>query len=557
MSSNSKTKTTLKIIPLGGVNEIGKNMTVLEYGDEIIVIDCGTAFPEEEMLGIDLVIPDITYLMKNREKIRGIIVTHGHEDHIGALPYVLKQINVPIYGTRLTLGLIEMRLKEHGINNARLYCVKPDDRLRFSKFNVEIIRTSHSIADAIALAIHTPVGTVVHTGDFKIDYTPIDGEVIDLAKFAKLGDKGVLALLSDSTNVERPGYTMSERTVGETFERIFATASGRIIVATFASNIHRVQQIVDAAYKYNRKVCISGRSMINVISVALELGYVNFPKNILIDIDQIDRYPPNRIVIITTGSQGEPMSALSRMASSEHRKLEIIPGDMVIISANPIPGNEKLISRVINQLFSRGASVIYEALADVHVSGHACQEELKLIYTLLKPKFFIPVHGEYRHLKQHALLIESLGMPKENIQLLDIGDVLELTPNSMKVTGSVPAGRVLVDGLGIGDVGNIVLRDRKHLSQDGLMVVVVTISKESSSLVSGPDIISRGFVYVRESEQLMEDAKNIVKKILERCEEKRITDWSTIKSSIKDGLRNFLYERTKRNPMILPIIIEI
>lgn len=555
MSSNSKT--ALKLIPLGGVNEIGKNMTVFEYGDEIIVIDCGTAFPEEEMLGIDLVIPDITYLMKNKDKIKGIIVTHGHEDHIGALPYVLKQINVPIYGTRLTLGLIETKFKEHGIDNARLYCVKPGERVRFSKFNIEIIRTSHSIADAIALAIHTPVGTVVHTGDFKIDYTPIDGEVIDLAKFAMLGEKGVLALLSDSTNVERPGYTMSERTVGKTFEEIFATATGRIIVATFASNIHRVQQIVDAAYKYNRKVCISGRSMINVVTVALELGYIDFPKNILIDIDQIDRYPADRVVVITTGSQGEPMSALSRMASSEHRKLEIVPGDLVIISANPIPGNEKLISRVINQLFSKGANVIYEALADVHVSGHACQEELKLIYTLLKPKYFIPVHGEYRHLKQHALLVESLGMPKENIQLLNIGDVLELTPNSMKVTGSVPAGRILVDGLGIGDVGNIVLRDRKHLSQDGLMVVVVTISKESSSLVSGPDIISRGFVYVRESEQLMEDAKSIVKKILERCEEKKITDWSTIKASIKDGLRNFLYERTKRNPMILPIIIEI
>jgi len=555
VSSNSRT--ALKLIPLGGVNEIGKNMTVLEYGDEIIVIDCGTAFPEEEMLGIDLVIPDITYLIKNKDKVKGIIVTHGHEDHIGALPYVLKQINVPIYGTRLTLGLIETKFKEHGIDNVRLYCVKPGERLKFSKFNIEIIRTSHSIADAIALAIHTPVGTIVHTGDFKIDYTPIDGEVIDLAKFAKLGEKGVLALLSDSTNVERPGYTMSERTVGKTFEQIFATATGRIIIATFASNIHRVQQIIDAANKYNRKVCISGRSMINVISVALELGYIDFPKNILIDIDQIDRYPADRVVIITTGSQGEPMSALSRMALSEHRKLEIVPGDLVIISANPIPGNEKLISRVINQLFSKGANVIYEALADVHVSGHACQEELKLIYTLLKPKFFIPVHGEYRHLKQHALLVESLGMPKENIQLLDIGDVLELTPNSMKVAGSVPAGRILVDGLGIGDVGNIVLRDRKHLSQDGLMVVVVTISKESSSLVSGPDIISRGFVYVRESEQLMEDAKSIVKKILERCEEKKITDWSTIKSSIKDGLKNFLYERTKRNPMILPIIIEI
>lgn len=553
----SSKNNTLKLIPLGGVNEIGKNMTVLEYGEEIIVIDCGLNFPEEEMLGIDLVIPDITYLLKNKDKVKAIIVTHGHEDHIGALPYVLKQINVPIYGTRLTLGLIENKFKEHGINNAKLHCVKPGNKLKLGSFNIEIIRTSHSIADAIALAICTPVGIIVHTGDFKVDYTPIDGEVIDLAKFAKLGEKGVLALLADSTNVERPGYTMSERTVGETFEQIFATAGGRIIVATFASNIHRIQQIVNAANKYNRKVCISGRSMINVISVAMELGYIDFPKNILIDVDEIDRYPDNRIVVITTGSQGEPMAALSRMASSEHRKLEIVPGDMVIISANPIPGNEKLISRVINQLFSKGANVIYEALADVHVSGHACQEELKLIHTLVKPKFFIPVHGEYRHLKQHAMLAESLGMPKENIRLLEIGDVLELTPDSCKVTGSVQAGRILVDGLGIGDVGNIVLRDRKHLSQDGLMVVVVTISKESCTPIAGPDIISRGFVYVRESEQLMEDAKTVVKGILDQCEERKIMDWSTIKSSIKDGLRNFLYERTKRNPMILPIIIEI
>jgi len=553
----SKSNNTLKLIPLGGVNEIGKNMTVFEYGDEIIVIDCGMTFPEEEMLGIDLVIPDITYLLKNRDKVKGFIVTHGHEDHIGALPYVLRQLNVPIYGTRLTLGLIETKFKEHGINNVKMHCVKPGDKVKFGNFKVEIIRTSHSIADAVALAIHTPVGIIVHTGDFKIDYTPIDGEVIDLAKFAELGKKGVLALLSDSTNVERPGYTMSERTVGKTFEQIFATATGRIIVATFASNIHRIQQIIDAAEKYNRKVCISGRSMINVVSVAMELGYIDFPKNILIDIDQIDRYPADRIVVITTGSQGEPMSALSRMASSEHRKLEIIPGDMVIISANPIPGNEKLISRVVNQLFYKGANVIYEALADVHVSGHACQEELKLIYTLVKPKFFVPVHGEYRHLKQHANLAKSLGMPESNIQLLGIGDVLEFTSNSMKVTGTVPAGRILVDGLGIGDVGNIVLRDRKHLSQDGLMVVVVTISKESSALISGPDIISRGFVYVRESEQLMENAKIVVKEILEECEEKKITDWATIKSNIKDGLKNFLYERTKRNPMILPIIIEI
>ena len=554
MSSNNN---TLKLIPLGGVNEIGKNMTLLEYGDEIIVIDCGVSFPEEEMLGIDLVIPDISYLLKNKEKVKAIVVTHGHEDHIGALPYVLKQINVPVYGTRLTLGLIENKLKEHSLDKVKLQCVKSGDRVKLGNFKVEIIRSSHSIADAVALAIHTPVGVIVHTGDFKIDYTPIDGQVIDFAKFAKLGEKGVLALLADSTNVERPGYTMSERVVGATFEHIFGTAKGRIIVATFASNIHRIQQIVNAAVKYNRKICVSGRSMVNVMSVAVELGYIKVPNGTLIDIDQIQNYPDERMVIITTGSQGEPMSALSRMASSDHRKIEITPGDMVIISANPIPGNEKLISKVINQLFLRGANVIYESLADVHVSGHACQEELKLIHTLVKPKFFIPVHGEYRHLKQHANLAESLGMPRENIMLLDIGNVVEFTPDSCSITGSVTAGRVLVDGLGIGDVGNIVLRDRKHLSQDGLMVVVVTISKGSGISIAGPDIISRGFVYVRESEQLMEDAKEVVRQVLDQCEENQVTDWATMKYKIKEGLKVFLYEKTKRNPMILPIIMEI
>lgn len=555
MSSNKNNK--LKLIPLGGVNEIGKNMTLLEYGDEIIVIDCGLSFPEEEMLGIDLVIPDISYLLKNKEKVRAIIVTHGHEDHIGALPYVLKQINVPVYGTRLTLGLIENKLKEHSLDRVKLQCVKPGNKIKLGNFKVEIIRSSHSIADAVALAIHTPVGVIVHTGDFKIDYTPIDGQVMDFAKLAKLGERGVLALLADSTNVERPGYTMSERVVGATFENIFGTAKGRIIVATFASNIHRIQQIVNAAVKYNRKICVSGRSMVNVMSVAVELGYIKVPSGTLIDIDQIQNYPEDRMVIITTGSQGEPMSALSRMASSDHRKIEIIPGDMIIISANPIPGNEKLISKVINQLFLRGADVIYESLADVHVSGHACQEELKLIHTLVKPKYFIPVHGEYRHLKQHANLAESLGMPKENIMLLEIGNVVEFTPNSCKINGSVTAGRILVDGLGIGDVGNIVLRDRKHLSQDGLMVVVVTISKDSGVSIAGPDIISRGFVYVRESEQLMEDAKEVVRQVLDQCEENRITDWATIKYKIRESLKVFLYEKTKRNPMILPIIMEI
>ncbi len=554
MTSKSK---TLKIIPLGGLGEIGKNMTVFEFDEDIVIVDCGISFPEDEMLGIDLVIPDITYLEKNKEKIRGVVLTHGHEDHIGALPYLLKQINIPVYGTRLTLGLVEYKLKEHSIDYANLNCIKAGETIKLGVFSVEFIKTSHSIADSVALAIHTPVGVVIHTGDFKIDYTPIDGEVIDLGRFASLGEKGVLALLADSTNVERPGYTMSEKTVGVTFENIFADAKGRIIVALFASNIHRIQQVIDAAERYNRKICVSGRSMMNVVSVAVELKYLRLPPDMYIDIDHINNYEDNKIVVLTTGSQGEPMSALARMAYSEHRKLDIKPGDMVIISATAIPGNEKLVSRIINQLFKKGANVIYEALADIHVSGHACQEELKLIHTLVKPKFFIPVHGEFRHLKQHAMLAEALGMPKENIFICEIGNVLEFTSDSCKVTGTVTAGRVLVDGLGIGDVGNIVLRDRKHLSQDGLMVVVVTISKDSSSVVAGPDIISRGFVYVREAEDLMEEARDLVVKILEEHEEKKIMDWNSIKVSIKDELRDFLYEKTKRKPMILPVIMEI
>ncbi|HPT77864.1 MAG TPA: ribonuclease J [Candidatus Atribacteria bacterium] len=552
----SKVK-TLKIIPLGGLGEIGKNMTVFEYDEDIVIVDCGISFPEDEMLGIDLVIPDITYLEKNKDKIRGVVLTHGHEDHIGALPYLLKQINIPVYGTRLTLGLVEYKLKEHSIDYAKLHCVKAGDIIKLGVFSVEFIRTSHSIADSVALALHTPVGVVIHTGDFKIDFTPIDGEVIDLGRFASLGEKGVLALLADSTNVERPGYTMSEKTVGVTFENIFAEAKGRIIVALFASNIHRIQQVIDAAERYNRKICVSGRSMMNVVSVAVELNYLRLPADMYIDMDHINNYDDDKIVVLTTGSQGEPMSALARMAYSEHRKLEIKPGDMVIISATAIPGNEKLVSRIINQLFKKGANVIYEALADIHVSGHACQEELKLIHTLVKPKFFIPVHGEYRHLKQHAMLAETLGLPKENIFICEIGNVLEFTPDSCKVTGTVTAGRVLVDGLGIGDVGNIVLRDRKHLSQDGLMVVVVTISKDSSSVVAGPDIISRGFVYVREAEDLMEEARELVVNILEEYEEKKMMDWNSIKVSIKDELRDFLYEKTKRKPMILPVIMEI
>lgn len=551
-------KEKLKIIPLGGLGEIGKNMTAIEFKNDLIVIDCGLMFPEEEMLGIDIVIPDITYLLKNRDKFKAICLTHGHEDHIGALPYVLKQINVPVYGTKLTLGIVETKLKEHGLlKEVELKCVKPKDVIRIGDISVEFIKTNHSIADSTALAIHTPAGTVVHTGDFKIDYTPIDGDVIDLARFAELGREGVLLMMADSTNVERPGYTMSESIIGQTFLDVFRMAKERIIVATFASNIHRVQQIINAAFMYNKKVTVSGRSMVNVVDVAVDLGYLNIPEGTMIDIDDIDKYPNNQIVIITTGSQGEPMSALVRMSTAEHKKVNICPGDTIIISATPVPGNEKLVSRVINQLFKKGADVIYEDLADVHVSGHACQEELKLIHTLLKPKFFAPVHGEYRHLKQHALLAQKLGMKEENIFILDAGSVLEMDHKSARIAGSVTAGQVLVDGLGVGDVGNIVLRDRKHLSQDGILTVVVTMSKETGGVIAGPDIISRGFVYVRESEDLMDEAKEVVRDALSKCEERQITDWATIKTYIKEALRGFLYEKTKRKPMILPIIMEI
>lgn len=553
-----KEKEKIKIIPLGGLNEIGKNLTAIEYKNDIVVIDCGLSFPDDEMLGIDLVIPDITYLQKNIEKVKGIFLTHGHEDHIGALPYVLKEMNVPVYGTKLTLGIIQTKLKEHNLLSVvELKCVKPKDIVKLDNVSVEFIRTSHSIADSVAIAIHTPIGVILHTGDFKIDYTPIDGCVADLARFAELGKRGVLVMLADSTNVERPGYTMSESTVGETFGRIFTNAKGRIIVATFASNIHRIQQIITESIKYNRKVAVSGRSMENIMEVAMELGYIDANKDVFINVDNINKYPNNRITIITTGSQGEPMSALSRMASSEHKKVNIIPGDRVIISASAIPGNEKLISKVINQLFKKGADVIYEALADVHVSGHACQEELKLMHTLVKPKFFMPVHGEYRHLKQHAELAVKLGLPSSNVVIADNGDVIEVTRDSIRKNGTVISGQVFVDGLGVGDVGNIVLRDRKHLSQDGILTVVVTIEKESGSVIAGPDIISRGFVYVRESEDLMEEARELVKDALKKCEEKHITEWASIKSNIKEVLRVFLYERTRRKPMILPIIMEI
>lgn len=554
----AKNKKKLKVISLGGLLEIGKNITVFEYGEDIIVVDCGLAFPEDEMLGIDMVIPDVSYLVKNRDKVKGIFITHGHEDHIGALPYVLRDINVPVYGTKLTLGLVEYKLVEHGmISDVRLNTVKHGDIVDLGAFKVEMIRSTHSIADSVALAIHTPVGVIIHTSDFKIDFTPIEGEPMDFARLAELGKKGVLLLMSDSTNVEREGYTMSERTVGETFEEIFMNATSRILVATFASNVHRVQQIINASVKFDRKVAICGRSMVNVVKVAMDLGYLSVPEGVMIDIDHIDRYRRERLVIITTGSQGEPMSALTRIAASEHKKVEIAPGDLVIISANPIPGNEKLISRVINELFKKGAEVIYEALADIHVSGHACQEELKLVYSLIKPKYFMPVHGEYRHLKQHANLVEKLGMSHENIFVMDIGKVLELSSDSAKINGSVPAGKVLVDGLGVGDVGNIVLRDRKHLSQDGLIVAVITIDNETGSLLAGPDIISRGFVYMRESEDLMDQVKEIIKQALQKCEEKKKNDWASKKSHIKDELRDYLYEKTKRKPMILPIIVEV
>ena len=551
-------KAKVKIIPLGGLNEIGKNMTAIEYKNDIVIIDCGLKFPDEDMFGIDVVIPDITYLLKHKDKVSGIFLTHGHEDHIGALPYVLKQLNVPVYGTKLTLGIVQSKLKEHNLlSTTELITVKPRDVVRLNSVSVEFIKTNHSIADSVAIAVHTPLGAVLHTGDFKVDYTPIDGEPMDFARFAELGKKGVLLMMADSTNVERPGYTMSEKIVGESLCRIFGKSKGRIIVATFASNIHRIQQIIDAATMYGRKVAVSGRSMENIVQVAIELGYIKIEKENLVSIDQINKYNNDQIVIITTGSQGEPMSALARMATSEHRKVNIVPGDTIIISATPIPGNEKLVSRVVDQLFKKGAEVVYGSSEAVHVSGHACQEELKLMQTLVKPKYFIPVHGEYRHLKQHGELANSIGVPKSNILIPEIGDVIEVTRNSIKKSGTVISGQIFVDGLGVGDVGNIVIRDRKHLSQDGILTVVVTLSKENKAIIAGPDIISRGFVYVRESEKLMDEARDIVRDVFAKCEEQKITDWSTLKSTVRDELRSFLYEKTKRKPMILPIIMEI
>lgn len=547
----------LKIIPLGGLSEIGKNMTAIDYKDEIIVIDCGLSFPEDEMLGIDIVIPDISYLLKNKDRVKGIFLTHGHEDHIGALPYVLKKLNVPVYGTKLTIGLVDVKLKEHRLNNVNLNIVKPKDIIKTNLMEVEFIKATHSIPDACSIAIHTDLGVIFHTGDFKIDYTPIDGDVMDFHRIAELGKKGVLLMLADSTNAERSGSTMSEKTVGLSFDDIFKGAKKRIIVASFASNIHRVQQIINSAYKYNKKVAVSGRSMVNVVNVAKELGYLTLPEGILIDLNDLNNYAHDELVIITTGSQGEPMSALSRMAASEHKKIEIEKGDLVVISAHAIPGNEKTVSRVINQLFEKGAQVIYDDLEHIHVSGHACKEELKLMHRLVNPKYFIPVHGEYRHLKQHAELAKSLGMPSENIFTINTGSVVEFGKSHARLAGYVPSGNILVDGLGVGDVGNIVLRDRKHLSEDGLMVVVVTIAKENGKVIAGPDIISRGFVYVRESEDLIEKAKVVVREALTQCETKQIREWAYLKNAIKDELKNYLYEKTKRNPMILPIIMEI
>ena len=551
-------KSPIKIIPLGGLLEIGKNITVFEYENDIIIVDCGIAFPEDDMLGVDLVIPDISYLERNKEKIRGMVITHGHEDHIGAIPYFLKQINVPIYATKLTAGLIKNKLEEHKLlRSTKLKVVNQGEKISLGKMKVEFIRSCHSIPDAVALAIHTPVGIVVHTGDFKIDYTPIDNQRMDLGRLAELGNKGVLALLSDSTNSERKGYAMSESTVGEVFDKLFLNCTKRIVVATFASNIHRIQQIVDSAVKYNRKVSVCGRSMINVIKTAIELGYINVPENTFIDIDMIKNYTDEQLVILTTGSQGEAMSALTRMATGEHRKVEITPNDLVIISATPIPGNEKLVSKVIDDLMQIGAEVVYSSLADIHVSGHACQEEQKLMLSLVRPKYFLPVHGEYRQLMVHARTAVSVGIPPENIFIMNNGRVMEINENSAKMVGTVQSGRILVDGLGVGDVGNIVLKDRQHLSQDGLIIIVLTMDSATGEVLAGPDIISRGFVYVRESENLMDEVKRTVQRELYKCEEKGIKDWSSIKSNLKDGLRDYVFAKTKRNPMILPIIMEI
>ena len=554
-------KQVVRIIPLGGLNEIGKNITAYECGNDIFIVDCGMGFPDADMLGVDIVIPDFTWLEKNVDRIRGLVVTHGHEDHIGSIPYFLKKVgtDIPIYGGALTVGLIEGKLKEHGLlGRAKLNVIKPGDSVKLGCFSVEFIHVNHSIPDAMAVAITTPVGVIIQTGDFKVDYTPIDDTPIDIARFAEYGSKGVLCLLADSTNSERPGFSESEQKVGAAFENLFQKAGDRrIIIATFSSNIHRIQQIVNMAVQTGRKVAVSGRSMVNVVTKAIELGYLNIPKGVLIDIDNIGRYPSNRLVICTTGSQGEPLSALSRMAAGEHRKVSVTANDYIIISATPIPGNEKHVTRVVNDLLKLGAEVIYKSMYEVHVSGHACQGDLKMMLSITKPKFFIPVHGEYKHLISNAQLAKEMGMSPDRILITDIGQVTELDGETMQPGGTVEAGRIFVDGYGVGDVGSIVLRDRQHLAQDGLIIVVTTIESESGAVVAGPDIVSRGFVYVRESEALMEEARQLVKKTLDDCQEKGVREWSALKVSIKDQLSSFIYKKTKRDPMILPIIMEI
>ncbi|MDD4172294.1 MAG: ribonuclease J [Syntrophomonas sp.] len=545
----------LQIIPLGGLGEIGKNMTAIKYEDTIVVIDSGLAFPEDELLGIDLVIPNISFLVENQEKVKAILLTHGHEDHVGALPYVLREINPPIYGSKLTLGIVEGKLKEHSLKDIELNIVRPRDMIKIGPFEIEFFRVCHSIPDCFGIAIHTPLGIILHTGDIKLDQTPVDGQIVDFRKMAELGEKGVLVMLGDSTNAERPGFTKSESLVGKTFDELFGKCEGRIIVTTFASNVHRVQQAINTAEKYGRKVAVVGRSMVNNIKISGQLGYLNIPEGILIDMEDINKYPPEKLVIATTGSQGEPMSALTRMATADHRWVGVKHGDTVIISATPIPGNEKLVARTIDLLFKLGADVIYDREAGVHVSGHASQDELRLLLNIIKPKYFIPVHGEYRHQVKHAQLAESLGIPRSHICVAENGNVIEISEKKIQVVGKVAAGRVLIDGLGVGDVGNIVIRDRRQLSQDGIIIVVVTLN--NGLVVSGPDIVSRGFVYVRESEELMENAKAKVNEALEHCSRKNITEWSIIKSQIRDKLGKSLYEKTGRRPVIMPIIMEI
>ena len=552
----AKTAKKLKIIPLGGVGEIGKNMTVIEYGSDIIIVDCGMSFPDEEMPGIDVVIPDMTYIEKNAANVRGILITHGHEDHIGAVPYALQKLNVPVYATKLTIALIEQKLTEIKVDHADLNCVSPGDTIRLGCFSVEFIKTSPSIAGACALAINTPIGTLIHTGDFKVDYTPIDGEPIDIARLAYYGSRGVLALMSDSTNVENEGHTPSERGIGKTFEHCFDKAKGRVVVATFASNIYRIQQIADVAISFGRVVCFQGRSMVKIAEIAKELGYLQLPDESVVEVGQLKKYRDDQICVITTGSQGEPMSGLFRMANSSH-KVNVGKGDMVIISASSIPGNEKSVGRVINQLYQHGAKVIYERMADVHVSGHACKEELKLMLTLTKPKFFIPVHGEARHLYQHKELAEELGIPEEDIFVTEIGDVVELTRNKGRIAGSVTAGSVMVDGSGVGDIGNVVLRDRKLLSEDGIFTVVITLNKQTGALLAQPEILSRGFVYEKNSEELLKETRELVKAKAAQFEKNHRSSWSSIKNDIRNSIKNYLYERTKRRPMVMPIIIEI